>query len=665
MPERIVEDTTAMSVNLLNGVSVEAASIGSTVDKPATLRASPQPPSGYLLQFWDGNTWRELTSGIAWNRGASVTVRVQVKQNPQAASGAVSISWGEGKVVKAGRWTFTAATDGSLVARKAAKAPAARPSAPNLADSRWALAQLVEHWTSVSVSGTGIAPKELSGALKVGAALERAIGKVSASKLRAIAMYWTQPDVWPLLAGDTGTNGAPPRLTLAMLQAKRTASKATIPVRASYKSNGRALAGYALDALVNGKWSRVGQEFAWARQLPLTLRVRNVTTGAVSQSVSVAWPTDALRNRDFDVAGWRLQPKSDGRIEVSRAFVAGPVLLSRAAVDSQIKKVNSHWIARHSGPGEWPTGARGWARSVYHIGNLAAYASLKAASFLKHTAAQAKAFNWQINGGKHTGNADARAIGQVYLGLSRDPKSIADTKLQADASIDKDEYKRWTWIDAMFMEAANLAELGNRYPNDAHRYHEHLHKLFQYMRDDLKLFDPSLGLWYRDQRFAPGGELSQSPSGKPVLWSRGNGWVFSALARILEVLPKSAPGYGAYVNTFKTMANALRSRQRADGLWNSNLGDPKHAGGPESTGTSAFVYGMAVGLRLKLLDKKAFTPIVAKGWSGLTRVALQPDGLLGYCQPGGDRPRRPDARTTTDFGVGLFLLAGSAVSKIA
>lgn len=74
---------------------------------------------------------------------------------------------------------------------------------------------------------------------------------------------------------------------------------------------------------------------------------------------------------------------------------------------------------------------------------------------------------------------------------------------------------------------------------------------------------------------------------------------------------------------------------------------------------------MAYGVSAGLLDAVDYTPSIAAAWAGLTSIALQPSGLLGYCQPAGAAPGTETANSTSNFCVGLFLLAGSEVFKLA
>ena len=195
------------------------------------------------------------------------------------------------------------------------------------------------------------------------------------------------------------------------------------------------------------------------------------------------------------------------------------------------------------------------------------------------------------------------------------------------------------------------------------------------------LFNQELGLWWRDADFSPGGTYLQSPNDVDVYWSRGNGWVIAALVRVLEMLPESDAHRAQYVADVQSMAAALVDLQRDDGFWNTSLMDPMHCAarglaeedGPETSGTALFVYGMGWGIRNGLLDEAAFGPVVRRAWQGLSEVALQDDGFLGYVQSTGAEPCDPDGQrglgsdVTPDFddyGVGCFLLAGSEMTKL-
>ena len=118
------------------------------------------------------------------------------------------------------------------------------------------------------------------------------------------------------------------------------------------------------------------------------------------------------------------------------------------------------------------------------------------------------------------------------------------------------------------------------------------------------------------------------------------------------------------------MSDALRRCQRTDGFWNVSLHCPENFGGPETSGTALFVYGMAWGINRGVLSRETYLPIVARAWNAMVATAVHPDGFLGYVQGTGKEPKdsQPVGYDTVpdfeDFGVGCFLLAATEVYRI-
>jgi rhamnogalacturonyl hydrolase YesR len=178
-----------------------------------------------------------------------------------------------------------------------------------------------------------------------------------------------------------------------------------------------------------------------------------------------------------------------------------------------------------------------------------------------------------------------------------------------------------------------------------------MYSLYGYTKYSLGLYNSTYGLWWENSTYAD----------TSTYWSRGNGWVFAAHAKVLSVLPASDPHYGEYLDTFKAMAAALVACQQPGGYWNADLGGSDYAG-PESSGTSFFLYGFVCGLNNGVLDQTTYLPVVESAWNFLANTAVQSTGLLGYVQPSGSGPGPTSATTTEDFGVGAFLLAARQMS---
>jgi rhamnogalacturonyl hydrolase YesR len=190
-----------------------------------------------------------------------------------------------------------------------------------------------------------------------------------------------------------------------------------------------------------------------------------------------------------------------------------------------------------------------------------------------------------------------------------------------------------------------------------------------------KLYDADENLFYRDQRYFPGSGVQRRKSpedsgayqltfdGKKVIWSRGNGWVFAGMARILKYLPKDHPSYPRYLLVFQNMAGSLKSRQSEEGFWYPNLADPKDIPVKETSGTGFFTYGFAYGINNGILDRNEYLPVVEKAWKSLYE-SVNEEGKVEWGQLVAGSPYMIKKQDSHEYGTGTFLLAASEVYKI-
>jgi rhamnogalacturonyl hydrolase YesR len=349
----------------------------------------------------------------------------------------------------------------------------------------------------------------------------------------------------------------------------------------------------------------------------------------------------------------------------------------RADVLQVLERVNRQFADKWPDPGA-PIVVGGvsrpsniWTRAVYYEGLLGLYAVDPQPQFVSYAVAWGEAHAWGLrDNDATTTNADNQCAGQTYLDLyeldgAQDAQRIAAIQTSIDGMLAKQVTNAWTWVDAIQMSMPVYARLGALQPTGG--YFEAMYALYSYPKRTLGLFNTSDHLWWRDANW----KAQQTPSGKQVYWSRGNGWVFAALARSLERLPATDPHRAEYEQDFTAMARALLSVQRDDGFWNPSLADASHFGGPESSGTALFVYGLAWGIRSGLLDEPSYAPALLHAWQALVDVAIQPNGFVGYLQSTGDDPSdgQPLSASKTpdfeDYGVGCVLLGGSELAKLS
>ncbi len=312
-----------------------------------------------------------------------------------------------------------------------------------------------------------------------------------------------------------------------------------------------------------------------------------------------------------------------------------------------------------------------WTRAVYYEGLLALHGIDPQKRYYDYAVDWSQKHDWGMRSGIKTRNADDQCCAQTYLDLYQidpQPVRIHDIKASIDSMVVSAKIDDWNWIDALQMAMPVFARLGVLYQNPA--YFEKMYQLYAFAKTKhggQGLYNPADGLWWRDKDFVP---PYTEPNGKNCYWSRGNGWVVAALVRVLDILPKNAPHRAEYEQTYLAMMHALLPLQRSDGFWNVSLHDPSHFGGKELTGTALFTYGMAWGIRRKLLDPKQYTPVVTRAWTAMATDCLDPTGRLGYVQGTGKEPKEGQPVTYTsqpdfeDYGLGCFLLAGTELYKL-
>ena len=350
-------------------------------------------------------------------------------------------------------------------------------------------------------------------------------------------------------------------------------------------------------------------------------------------------------------------------------------LPSRTEVMSDMIRSNQYFMNKWPDPGadivhERARPSHIWTRATYYEGLMALYALYPDTSYYQYAVDWGESHNWTLYGGNRTRHADNHCAGQTWIELYKlnpEPQRIQSVKQSIDYMVSSSQSDDWWWIDALQMAMPVFAELGVMY-NDT-SYFEKMHDLYSYAKNiqgDSGLYNKVDSLWWRDKDFDP---PTVAPNGEDVYWSRGNGWVLAALARVLNILPDSTTHRAEYEQTFVEMCYALKKLQRTDGFWNASLHDSTHFGGPESSGTAFFVYGMTWGINQGLLDKTTFLPVVTKGWAALSS-AVHSNGFLGYVQGTGKEPAdgQPVAYdhepNFEDYGLGAFLLAASEVYQL-
>jgi len=322
----------------------------------------------------------------------------------------------------------------------------------------------------------------------------------------------------------------------------------------------------------------------------------------------------------------------------------------------------------------------GWCHGAFLQGIMASHRVTQIGGYLSYAQDWAENNSWITCNfpkvlSEHSGANDmscGQTYAELYLLQGTTTGNYNETQIQSISGvlqtlIDRPQIDDWWWVDAYFMAMGAFSRLGHisALKNDtasAHALHLKNFELYNNSAVGRKLFNPESGLYFRDQTY-----INQTtPGGKAVFWGRGNGWAAGALARTLQYLPKDEVGYDVYTARLQDMAIALKRNQQSDGFWRASILDPSQVPNPETTGTSGMTFGLAWGINAGILDRKEYLPVVAQAWQGLTTIALhQNTGKVGFCQPVGGGPAEATKENTSDFCVGLFLLAAEQVHAMA
>jgi len=296
---------------------------------------------------------------------------------------------------------------------------------------------------------------------------------------------------------------------------------------------------------------------------------------------------------------------------------------------------------------------------------------------------------YAVANGKHP-NAIASAHGMAFLARITGDKKYLDkcNSIYADflkiprapnGGISHRAETVELWDDTIYMISMFLLEM-YRLTGDEKYIADFV---AQYQAHNEKLTDERSGLWvhgwdadnadYNDGCSVVGwaDKLTRKSS---QIWARGNGWIGMALADALSTVPKRSANWKTLEKAYKHYVETILPLQNKEtGHWYQLVvipDDPQNW--EESSSTAMFAYTIAVGLKLKILDPKKYSPVVDKAYKGLQASNLKktegayliPTGICGgTCI--GDKQYYLTRKITegTGFGYGSFIMFGLAYEQ--
>lgn len=358
------------------------------------------------------------------------------------------------------------------------------------------------------------------------------------------------------------------------------------------------------------------------------------------------------------------------------------------------QRANDYFMKKYSDP-TVPTNVNRirpsslWTRAVYYEGLMELYKVDPQQRYIDYTDRWADFHKWTPRNGITTCDADDQCCEQTYLDrymMTKDEKMIVHVKENLahqmktgnDKKANGELYGWWTWIDAIQMAMPVYSKMFRI--TGEQKYIDHAMRMYTWSRDTLAggLFNTVEGLWWRDADYVP---PYKEKDGNNCYWSRGSGWVYAALVKVMEDLEavmktntkakKAAKKYyKSLKKDFILMSQGLLSCQREDGFWNPSLMSEANYGGKELTGTSLFLYGMSWGMNHGILKAKQYKPVCDRAWNAMVKDAVHQDGFLGWVQGTGKDPsagqplaydKVPDFE---DYGTGCFLLGAVEYYKL-
>lgn len=357
---------------------------------------------------------------------------------------------------------------------------------------------------------------------------------------------------------------------------------------------------------------------------------------------------------------------------------------------SVARRANDYFMAKYSDP-TLPTNVKKvrpsslWTRAVYYEGLMALNDVDPQQRYIDYTDRWATFHQWTPRNGINTCDADDQCCAQTYLmryDQTKDEQMMTRVRQNLDHQMLTPNNKQnataktrgtqpslygwWTWIDAIQMAMPIYMQM-YRLTGDS-RYRDHGMKMYRWSRNECGggLFNTKEGLWWRDADYVP---PYKEPDGKQCYWSRGNGWVYAALVRCMNELPKKDKAYKELKKDFMLMSEALRNCQREDGFWNPSLVSTNYAM-PETSGTGLFLYGICWGIQQGYLKAEVYRPVADRAWAAIAKNAVHNNGFIGWMQGTGKDPSAGQPLSYTripdfeDYGTGCVLLGATEYYKL-
>ncbi|MDB5917129.1 MAG: hypothetical protein JWR40_1363 [Massilia sp.] len=188
-----------------------------------------------------------------------------------------------------------------------------------------------------------------------------------------------------------------------------------------------------------------------------------------------------------------------------------------------------------------------------------------------------------------------------------------------DGTLARNRPQAWSlWADDMYMGVPALAEMGHltgqrKYFDDA---------VNNVLRMSHYMFNPQRELYTH-------GWNANHPDAPQFYWGRANGWAVLAMSDLLDVLPKSHPGYPKVLAQLRKSLHGIAQLQSGAGLWHQML--DRNDSYLETSASATFVYVIAHAVNQGWVNPTTYGSIAQAGWNALSARINEQGQVEGTC----------------------------------
>ncbi|MBZ4041154.1 glycoside hydrolase family 88/105 protein [Flavobacterium hibisci] len=174
------------------------------------------------------------------------------------------------------------------------------------------------------------------------------------------------------------------------------------------------------------------------------------------------------------------------------------------------------------------------------------------------------------------------------------------------------------WLDDMFMSVPALAQMG-AYTGDTKYFDDAVKQVNQFSK---RMFNEQKGIYMH-------GWVESMEVHPQFHWARANGWAIMTMVELLEVLPKTHPGYPQVLAQLQKHIAGLVQYQHGTGFWHQLL--DKNDSYLETSATAIYTYSIARAINRGYVDKMTYGPAVLLGWNAVASKVNDKGQVEGTC----------------------------------